>query len=439
MGRSVDMYRNYPAPFANRLNLWHAEARLLTDDLPGAEAHLDAVMASQPSFSERGQAMYLRGRMLLAAGDREAALATWKELEGAPPTPGRTAAVLERIALQIEDGALKPADAVPMLERLRFSWRGDSLEFNILAQLGRLQIAMRDHRAGLTTLRNALALYPNHRDAKKVSADMMAAFAAVFTGKEDTNVTPVAAIALYDEFRELIPTGTQGDDIAQGLVDRLVAVDLLDRAGDVLEKLVKERLTGEAKAKAGVKLAMIRLLDRKPEPAIAALRVSEANGLPTELARDRNRVEAQALGDLGRTAEAISRLTTDETREADMLRAELTWRAQDWNGAAAALTRLVIPAAGDLVDEQARQAIRLAVALSLSRDKDGLKRFDGAFGPAMRKGPYKDIYQVVASDAGTPVGDVRDIAARTAAAAPFKSFLAEYRKRVLAGEKKPAS
>jgi hypothetical protein len=376
--------------------------------------------------------------MLLAAGDREAALATWQELEGAPPTPGRTAAMLDRITLQIEDGKLKAADAIPMLERLRFSWRGDRLEFNIMAQLGRLQIALRDHRAGLTTLRNALAQYPNHRDAKKVGAEMMTAFAAVFTGK-DTNVAPVAAIALYDEFRELIPTGAQGDEIAQGLADRLVAVDLLDRAGDVLEKLVKDRLTGEAKARAGIKLAMIRLLDRKAEPAIAALRVSDVTGLPADLVRDRNRVEARALGDLGRTAEAISRLTTDESREADLLRAELTWRAQDWNGAASALMRLVIPAAGDLVDEQARQAIRLAVALSLSRDKDGLKRFDGEFGVAMRKGPYKDIYQVVSSDAGAPVGDVREIAARTAAAAPFQSFLADYRKRVLAAGPKPAS
>jgi tetratricopeptide (TPR) repeat protein len=437
MGRSVDLYRTYPAPFANRLNLWHAEARLLTDDLPGAEAHLDAVGASQPSISERGQATYLRGRLLLAAGDRDAALATWGEVESAQPSPGRTAAMLQRIGLLIEDGKLKPVDAISMLERLRFSWRGDTLEFNIMAQLGRLQIAMRDHRAGLTTLRNALALYPSHRDAKKVGVEMMDAFATVFTSK-DTKVSPVAAIALYDEFKELIPTGARGDEIAQGLADRLVAIDLLDRAGDVLEQLVKDRLTGEAKAKGGVKLAMVRLLDRKPELALAALKASEVQGAAKDLVRERVRVEARALADLGRIEDAMNRLAADDSREADQLRAELTWRAQDWNGAAQALTRLVIPAGGDLADEQARQAIRLAVALSLSRDRDGLKRFDGEFGAAMRKGPYKDIYQVVSNEPGAPVGDVRDIAARAAAIAPFQSFLADYRKRLLAAAPKPA-
>ena len=57
----------------------------------------------------------------------------------------------------------------------------------------------------------------------------------------------------------------------------------------------------------------------------------------------------------------------------------------------------------------------------------------------MRRGAYKDIYQVISSDPGTPVGDVREIAARTAAAAPFQSFLSDYRKRLLAVAPKSGS
>lgn len=436
MGRSVDMYRNYTAPFANRLNLWHAESRMLTDDLVGAEAHLDAVMAGQPSLSERAQAIYLRGRLFLAAGDRDSALAAWGELDQTPPTPGRTAAILDRVDLLVEDGKLTPADAIPILERLRFSWRGDALEFRILARLGHFQIAVSDYRAGLTTLRNALALFPKHRDAPRVTAEMMDAFAALFA-ENDVKVSPVAAIALYEEFRELIPTGARGDQITQGLADRLIAVDLLDRAGEVLDQLVKTRTAGEEKARAGAKLAMVRLLDRKPEAALAALKASEGQGVAKDLARERNRLEARALSDLGRFGDAIQRLLPDDSGDADMLRAELAWRAQEWPTAAAALTRLVgPPAAGDLTDEKSRQAIRLAVALSLSRDKEGLEHFDSEFGAAMRRGGYKDIYRVITSEAGAPAGDVRDIAARAAAAAPFQSFLADYRKRLLAAAPK---
>jgi tetratricopeptide (TPR) repeat protein len=436
MGRSVDMYRNYPAPFANRLNLWHAESRMLTDDLAGAEAHLDSVVAGQPSASERALAVYLRGRLFIAAGDREGALAIWEELERTPPTPGRTMAMLDRIDMLIEDRKMTPAEAIPILDRLRFSWRGDGLEFRILARLGRFHIATHDYRAGLATFRNALAHYPKHRDVAPVAAEMAEAFLALFSDK-DAKVSPVAAIALYQEFRDLIPKGPRGDQITQGLADRLIAVDLLDRAAEVLEPLVQTRLTGAEKARGGAKLALVRLLDQKPEAAIAALKASEVENAPQDLTRERHRLEARALADLGRVRDAMQRLASDDSREADLLRAELSWRAQTWPDAANALTRLLgAPAAGDMTDEQARQAIRLAVALALSGDKGGLKRFDEQFGAAMRKGAYKDIYQVIASDPGTPVGDVREIAARTAAAAPFQSFLADYRKRLLASAPK---
>jgi tetratricopeptide (TPR) repeat protein len=436
MGRSVDMYRNYPAPFANRLNLWHAESRMLTDDLAGAEAHLDSVIGSQPSASERAQAVFLRGQLFLAGGDRESALAVWNELEHTPPTPGRTAAMLGRIDILAAGGKMTPAEAIPILDRLRFSWRGDDLEFGILARLGRFQIAAHDYRAGLTTLRNALAHYPKHRDVARVTTEMADALLALFADK-NAKVSPIAAIALYQEFRDLVPAGPRGDEITHGLADRLIAVDLLDRAAEVLEPLVKSKLTGENKAKGGAKLALVRLLDQKPEAALAALKASEVEGTSQELTRERLRLEARALADLGRVRDALQRLAIDDSREADLLRVELSWRAQTWPDAANALTRLLgAPTSGEMTDEKARQAIRLAVALSLSGDKGGLKRFDEQFGAAMRKGAYKDIYQVIASDAGAPVGDVREIAARTAAAAPFQSFLSDYRKRLLAAAPK---
>ena len=441
MGRSADMYRDYPAPFANRLNLWHAEARLLTNDLPGAEMHIDAVLSGQPSPSERAQALYLSGRVQLAHGDRDGALGIWAGLENTPPTPGRTAAMLDRIDLLVEDGKMTPADAVPILDRLRFSWRGDALEFRTLARLGHFQIAIQEHRNGLNSLRKALELFPKHRDAPRITAEMMDAFAALVSGA-DTRVAPVTVIALFDEFQDLIPKGERGDELKRHLADRLIAVDLLERAAEILDKQVKETLSGEPKARTGAKLALVRLLDGKAEAALEALKASEIPDAPAELTRERRRLEARALADLGQTAAAMERLAGDESSDADTLRVDISWRARDWAAAADALQRLVgapPPAGAALADDKARRAIHLAVARSLSGDREGLKRIDEQFGAILRKGPYKDIYQVIVSDAGAPVGDVREIAARTAAAAPFQSFLASYRQRVLAAAPKAGS
>lgn len=437
MGRGADLYRNYPAPYSNRLNLWSAEARLFTGDHPGADARIEAVLANKPIASERAQAIYLRGRLLLAKGDREGALATWAELESGPLTPGRTVATLDRIEIQLEDGKITNTDAIAQLERLRFSWRGDEIEFRILTKLGRLYIASGDHRAGLAMLRNAVNLFPKHRETKGIVADISESLAALFMGKDADTMPPISAIALFDEFRDWLPKGARGDDLARNLADRLIAVDLLDRAGELLEQQIKTRLSGEAKARAGARLAFVRLLDRKADAALDALRSSEEPGLDADLMRERRRFEARALADLGRPSEALQQLGGDESNDARILRADIHWRAQNWQGAADALDGLVGMPTSEAkpTDDWMRQALYLTVALSLAEDKDGLTKLDERIGGLMRSGPYKDIYQVVATQPGQIAGDIREIAARVAAATPFTSFLNGYRQRLAAAQR----
>src|SRR3546814_16240897 len=86
----------------------------------------------------------------------------------------------------------------------------------------------------------------------------------------------------------------------QKLVDRLVNVDLLNRAADLLEHQVRFRLKGKEKARAGLKLAVIRLLDQNADGAVAALHGSRTTDLPPELEDDRRRGEAQAMSELDR-------------------------------------------------------------------------------------------------------------------------------------------
>src|SRR3546814_9136882 len=92
----------------------------------------------------------------------------------------------------------------------------------------------------------------------------------------------------------------------QKLVDRLVNVDLLNRAADLLEHQVRFRLKGKEKARAGLKLAVIRLLDQNADGAAAALHGSRTTDLPPELEDDRRRVEAKAMRSEEHTSELQS-------------------------------------------------------------------------------------------------------------------------------------
>src|SRR3546814_15763190 len=97
---------------------------------------------------------------------------------------------------------------------------------------------------------------------------------------------------------ELTPAGPEGDRIIAGLADRLVEVDLLDRAAELLEGQVRYRLQGADKARIGARLALVQLLNRNPEASLAALDGSAAEGLAEAIPAQR-RSEERRVGKEG--------------------------------------------------------------------------------------------------------------------------------------------
>jgi hypothetical protein len=270
---------------------------------------------------------------------------------------------------------------------------------------------------------------------------MSQTFSRLFLKGEADKLPPVTAIGLFEEFRELSPPGAEGDEMVRKLADRMIAVDLLERAASLLDNQLRFRLNGVPKAETGTRLALVQLLDKKPQAALDTLRDSDVPDMPAELARDRRRLAARALADLGQTPLALARIDGDIDQEADLLRADILWRAQDWAGAALVLDRLAgNPPDGKapMGDNQARQVLHLGVALALAADEPGLKRLRDRFGPAMERGSYKDVFRVVAANKGGPITDVRDIASQVAAVGPYQSFLAGYRQRVSGSAPAPA-
>ncbi len=127
----------------------------------------------------------------------------------------------------------------------------------------------------------------------------------------------------------------------QTLAERLVDIDLLNRAAELLQHQVKFRLKGVDRAVVGAKLALIQLLDStNPTGAIEALRMTAYPRLPEELDDDRRRIQARAFFETGRPDEAIELLAGDVSRNADLLRADINWRTENWAEAAKSLQRM---------------------------------------------------------------------------------------------------
>lgn len=432
LSRGPDMSRRYPPPYANRLGLAISEALIDLGDIPAARDRLETVFANDPTISEESQARYLRGRLAILEGKPDEARAIWSALEHGMPSPARILATLSLTDQEMKENRLTPQQATARIEQLRYVWRGDDLEFAVLRKLGELALDAGDIRKGLRSLRDLIALKPDSREVAAVNRQMSSALQRFFLQGGADHMSPVAAIGLFNEFRNLVPEGPPGDAMVRNLADRLIKIDLLDQAADLLDYQIKNRLQGSAKAETGARLAFTRLLDAKPEEALAALQQTEAPDLPVELARERNRFAARALADLDRAPEALSRIAGDPSADADTLRAEINWKTGDWGAAATALARFMgEPPQGDaaMPDDQARAVVRYAAALALAGDQTGLDAVRDKFGPAMQRGQFKEIFAVLASDKAGPMSDVRDIQARLATTAPFDSFLNAYRQR----------
>jgi hypothetical protein len=114
------------------------------------------------------------------------------------------------------------------------------------------------------------------------------------------------------------------------MVRRLVDVDLLGEAARLLQYQVENRLDGVPKAQVATDLALIYLMDRKPEQALAAINGSRTTVLPSTLNAERRILTARALMALGRLDAAEEIIEPDSSPDAQDVRAEIAWKARNW-------------------------------------------------------------------------------------------------------------
>ncbi len=447
----LPLLRKYHPEIKVRLGMIAAEA--LIDAAAEAEADADADEApvederlslaadlietlrrERLTRSEKAHLRWLEARLAKVNGDFDQAIALWQEVEAGNDRLYRARAALDRIELELAQQRIDAAEAIRRMDRLRFAWRGDDLEFDLLRRLGELRIEAGDYGEGLRSLRQLATTFSGHPKMDAVSELMTGTFERLFLDGGADALPPVTAIALYEEFRELTPAGPKGDEMIRRLADRLATVDLLDQAAKLLRHQVDYRLQGEDKARVAARLALIYLLDRKPEEALAVIETSDRPQLPDLLQAQRRQLRAQALSDLGRAAEAVALIEGDQTRSARLLRAEIRWREQNWEDAAAAFADLVgEPAPGTPLDaESARFVLHWATALTLAGDDEGVSALRNRFGVPMAQSPYRDAFSLLTSAAGGSIADYRRVPDEIRKAERFQAFMSAYRERLQA-------
>jgi len=437
LNQKGSVFRPYPRAIKMPLGIMVAGAAIAAGDIKGGVKYLEVLSEEEPSPKEIDQLALLEGKLKKLSGDFEGAVAAWEEVEQGEHRPSMADAIVLRADLLLKLKKIKTKEAIEELEGLRFSWRGGEFEFNLLRRLGRLYLDIGDYRNGLRTLRAAASYFRGNPKAGEVTQEMAGAFADLYLNDAADSMPPVRAIALFDEFKELTPSGETGDEMIRKLADRLAAVDLLGRAAKLLERQVKFRLKGVEKARVGARLAAVQLLNREPKEAQVALNSSKESGLPPDLEAQRRQLTARALIDLKRSAEAIVLLEDDESREAELLRAEVSWASQQWPPAAKALQKLVTMSGArpgkPLSEKQAQYVLNYAVAVALAGNERGVVRLKADYTKAMLASPFKDAFQLIASPNSIGLIDYRTVANKVQTVSNFKNFMAAYKARLKEG------
>jgi hypothetical protein len=370
-------------------------------------------------------------RMMAAESRYRAAAPLFVALENSGQEDLAAKAIFYHTGAALNAGAITPDQAIETLERLRFRWRGDSLEMKTLRKLASLYFRRRRWREGLKSLRVAQQNFSG--DASRLALDdMRAAFVNLYLKGAADKMKPVEALAMFYDNIDLTPIGADGDEMIRRMADRLVAVDLLDPAASLLAYQVNKRLDGIAKAQVSTRLAAVYLMDHKPDLAVKAIRDSEITGLPDSDMHDRLLLEARAFAGLKQWDNALDLIAVDNAPDTRRLRADIYWESGNWELAGQKSEELLDAAWSDpasLTTAQRAEALRCAVAYSLANDEASLDRIREHYGPKMKATTDASLFAVLAADIDAHGLAFRNAAAQIAQVDTLQSFMKDFSKR----------
>jgi tetratricopeptide (TPR) repeat protein len=407
-------------------------ASLEVKDYSGAAARSSELELLEIPPEMKPSVLLMQGRLDEALGREKDALGKYRDVIASSDRQSASEAKLLEIAQQQRHNEISQEDALRALEILAVTWRGDDVEVRTLQMLGRIYANVGRYAEALAAARTATDLQSNTDTVRQIQDEAAALFSQVFLSQKGDDLPLIDALAMFYEYRELTPIGRRGDEMIRRLADRLVAVDLLDQASELLQYQVDHRLEGAARAQVASRLAMVYLMNRKPDRAITALRSTRIADLAGELRQQRLLLEARAQSDIGRRDLALDIITNVGGREATRLRSDIYWAARRWREASEQIELYYADRWRDfkpLNDQEKGDVVRAVLGYALAEDSLGLARFREKYAPLMNSEKDKSIMETASKPASNNSADFAKIAKMAASVDTLDGFLRDMKAR----------
>ena len=395
----ISLMRDYPQAIKDHVAIIAARNAIATGDDLSSQNFID-ILRSVPDRLRNldPQITFLTAQKLEMQGYIRNAIKEYQKLINSDSEMFSSLARMRYIVLGQMIDFINIDTAIEELEKLRFAWGDRPFKIKLLNKLAEYYLKSHNYYKALSILNEEGTLVEENQK-EYVANKMLKIFEDIFIGNHaDETLSPIKSLALYQDFKWLAARSSKHILIIQKLADRLVAVDLLPRAQELLLTLLyNKNLSPDSEARTGSRLAVIYLFENKPQEALNILEATERDDLSPETINPRRIIKARALSALGKTDEALALLENDYSPNAILNKFEIYWNAGDWDNASNAIKQMIKePTPGKkLSTEQINYILDWATTLKQAGKETVLVRLRNKFTPYFKNTPYFSAFNVL--------------------------------------------
>lgn len=426
----------YPSTISIPFTIYMAESNLRVGKTKSAQNLLDTVKMNDKAININYKSAidYLKGEIVRQKGEFTKAVKIWETVSHGVDRLYHTKASLALALLKLNQKEVALDEAINSVENLRFAWREDSLEVEILSTLGKLKAQNLQPLEALEDYASAIKISKKiNYDLGYIIESMQKIFYDLFITKSYPATSTFDVISTYNKFSYLFPNdGETYPLIALSFADFLIKADLLEKSAETIQSLLDEKLLNDKKIpEAGAKLGAIHLMNNKPRNAIKAIVLTEplnSSNMTPETIESRNLLKAKAYSKLGEWQKAVSLLEDVKSQKVKLLKADVLWRAKQWKEAAVALQELIPTDVKELSEENATIVLNAAIAWRLADNYEELKKIKELYEPMMKTTQLNDAFKVITREQnGNNLSDRETTLKIASEVEIFKNFLDSYK------------
>lgn len=426
----ISVMKDYPQELKERIALVAADTAIQANDDIATQNFMDVLKSSQSSINRKAHIMYLNAKKSELQGYPRNALRQYGTVIPMNSQKYSSLARFEKTNLELKLKLISLDKAIAEFERLRYAWGEPKFKLTLLNKLAEVYAQNQDYYNALKTYQEALTVArPQQR--QDIMDKMVRLFEEVYLNNRADDMPPLKALAMYQDFDWLAPRSPHYTSIVQKLADRLVAVDLLQRAADMLkEQLRLVNLEDIQKAQIGTRLALIYLFQSDNMSALDILDRTEMENMPENLSQYRKIIRAQALDSLGKHNDALQLLEDDTSKNALLLKSGIYWKNARWDKAADTIKYLIEKPVKDkpLSEEQINYILDWATALKKAGRETVIIRLRNKFLPYFAKTPYYSTFNVLTNNLEPDKIDLKAISQAVNDVAAYSNFSKLYNK-----------